>query len=128
VAHVVAYIPDLMFGSRVRASLLADGHTVELIGSPGALSEALLGAAVLVVDLTDETTLRAGLLESLTKEGSLDEVRTLAFYSHVDIAARHAAESAGFDLVVPRSRMAREGNALVVQLIQEQTNPSGSAG
>jgi len=35
----------------------------------------------------------------------------------VDVAARERAEQAGFDLVVPRSRMAREGAALVAGLL-----------
>jgi hypothetical protein len=46
----------------------------------------------------------------------LGDTRTLAFYSHVDVATRERAERAGFDLVVPRSRMAREGAELVTRL------------
>jgi hypothetical protein len=34
----------------------------------------------------------------------------------VDARARERAEQAGFDLVVPRSRMAREGADLVTRL------------
>jgi len=44
-------------------------------------------------------------------------VPTLGFYAHVDPAVREAALAAGFDVVVPRSRFAREGVALVEQLI-----------
>jgi hypothetical protein len=43
-------------------------------------------------------------------------VKTLAFYSHVEADVRSRAERAGFDLVIPRSRMAREGAALVTRL------------
>jgi hypothetical protein len=113
------FIPDLLFGSRVQAALLADGHTVELIGDAGAVRDALTGATVLVVDLTDERFQGAELVESLSADGSLNEIRTLAFYSHVDVDARHRAEGAGFDLVVPRSRMAREGAQLVGRLAGE---------
>ena len=42
---------------------------------------------------------------------------TLAFYSHVETDVRELAEQAGFELVVPRSRMAREGGALVERLV-----------
>jgi hypothetical protein len=45
--------------------------------------------------------------------------RTLGFYSLVDAAARERAERAGFDLVVPRSRMARDGAELVSRLLGE---------
>jgi hypothetical protein len=41
-------------------------------------------------------------------------VPTLAFYSHVEADVKTAAEEAGFDLVVPRSRIAREGAAVLV--------------
>jgi hypothetical protein len=41
----------------------------------------------------------------------------LGFYSHVDVDARRRAEEAGFDLVVPRSRMAREMPELVARLL-----------
>ncbi len=73
-------------------------------------------AAVLVVDLTDTSFDGAGILESLAREGRLGPARTLAFYSHVEAAVRGRAEQAGFDLVVPRSRMAREGAELVTRL------------
>jgi hypothetical protein len=43
-------------------------------------------------------------------------VRTLGFYSHVEVETKERAEAAGFDLVVPRSRMAREMGALVDKL------------
>jgi hypothetical protein len=40
----------------------------------------------------------------------------LAFYAHVETDVKALAERAGFELVVPRSRMAREGPALVERL------------
>jgi hypothetical protein len=71
---------------------------------------------VLIVDLTDERLDGAGILESLSGDGLLAQVRTLAFYSHVDAAVRTRATEAGFDLVVPRSRMAREAPELLAGL------------
>ena len=41
----------------------------------------------------------------------------LGFYSHVDETARDRGGEAGFDLVVPRSRMAREMPELVRNLL-----------
>ena len=41
----------------------------------------------------------------------------LGYYSHVDVETRKTAEAAGVDLVVPRSRMARELPALVEGLL-----------
>jgi len=51
-------------------------------------------------------------------EGESGSLRTLGFYSHVEADVRERAERAGFDLVVPRSRMAREGAALVERLLE----------
>jgi hypothetical protein len=120
-ARVLALVPDLLFGSRVQAALTGAGHEIELIADEHRLrarltDDAMEPAAVLVVDLTDDRLHGAGLVSALAREGALGAMRTLGFYSHVDAAARTDAEQAGFDLVVPRSRMAREGAQLVERL------------
>ena len=120
-ARVLALVPDLLFGSRLLGTLNAAGHEVDLVTDAGRLRERLAdgsapGPAVLVLDLTDEDFEGAELLESLAGEPGLEGVRTLGFFSHVDTRARERAERAGFDLAVPRSRMAREGGELVARL------------
>ena len=133
-ARVIALVPDLLFGSQVQGALKAAGHDVALAGDEAKVRERLasdrvapeagggaqggaeLGAesvAVLVVDLTDDRFDGAAILEALAADDLLAGLSTLAFYSHVDAAVRERAMQAGFDLVVPRSRMAREGAALV---------------
>lgn len=103
--RVVAVTPDLLLGSKVEATLAAAGHEVTL--SPS-LAEAPLGAAdLLVADLDAEDP------EALVGLG----VPVLGYYSHVEIETRRAAEAAGVDLVVPRSRMARELPELVDRLL-----------
>lgn len=120
-ARVLALTADLLFGSRIQGDLSAAGDAVELIGDEARL-RARLGQAggsaadVLVVDLTDAELDGARIVEALAGEGALSSVRTLGFYSHVDVQVRERAERAGFDLVVPRSRMAREGPRLVERL------------
>ncbi len=116
-AQVLAFIPDLLFGSRVQAALSTDGHKVALIADAKTVREHLVGSDVLVVDLTDEAVARAGLVESLSAAGSLNGIATLGFYSHVEADVRALAERVGFDLVVPRSRMAREGAETVAKLL-----------
>jgi CheY-like chemotaxis protein len=122
VSRVVALIPDLLFGSRVQGDLTAAGSEVELIADEARLRARLAdtdrpAADVLVVDLTDARLAGAAVVEALAAEGALDSVRTLAFYSHVDVSARERAEQAGFDMVVARSRMAREGSLLIESLV-----------
>lgn len=117
---VIAFVPDLLFGSRVQADLLAHGHDIELVGDSEQARERVadVDVDVLVVDLTDELAGGAELVENLlaTKAPDQKHPRTLGFYAHVDVATRERAEQAGFDMVVARSRMAREGATLVGQL------------
>lgn len=125
-ARVVALIPDLLFGSQVQGMLTAAGHEVELVGDEARLRDRLGDTvppavatpviAVLVVDLTNDALDGTALVEALSSEGALAQTRTLGFYAHVDVSVRERAEEAGFDLVVPRSRMAREGAELVRHL------------
>ena len=112
--RVVALVPDLLFGSKVQAMLRAAGHEVEL-RRRGRAGTGVAGRspALLVVDLTDERVDGSTLIGVCARAGELDAVRTLAFYSHVDVDSATRAGRAGFDLVVPRSRMAREGAAVV---------------
>ncbi|MCW3030545.1 MAG: hypothetical protein QOF54_1926 [Solirubrobacteraceae bacterium] len=121
-AHVLALVPDLLFGSRVQGALAAAGDEVELIADVPRLRERLSApdephADVLVVDLTDAQLDGAAVHESLVDNGLLEGIATLAFYSHVEADTGARAREAGFDLVVPRSRMAREGPQLVARLV-----------
>ena len=141
-ARVIALVPDLLFGSQVQGALRAAGNEVVLVGDEAKLRERLAAglavpeagsgpegteldardATVLVVDLTDDRFDGAAILEALAADGVLAGVSTLAFYSHVDAAVRERARQAGFDLVVPRSRMAREGATLVEGLVGERAD------
>jgi hypothetical protein len=132
VARVLALVPDLLFGSRVQGDLTAAGHDVQLIGDEARVRAALAerpvpanaeastgaGAAadVLVVDLTDARFDGTAIVQALAADELLGGVRTLAFFSHVDTEVGARARESGFDLVVPRSRMAREGAQLVTRL------------
>lgn len=116
--RALALIPDLLFGSKVVSSLGAAGIEVEMVGDAEAARDRLRDADVLIVDLTGEVD-GAALVESLAQGGALDGVKTLGFYSHVDTQTRERATRAGFDLVVPRSRMAREGGELVSRLLSQ---------
>jgi hypothetical protein len=104
-ARVVSIADDLMLASRVDATLTAAGHHVVLARS---LAEASLdGAELVVADLDVERP------QALVGLG----VPVLGYYSHVDADTRRAAVDAGVDLVVPRSRMARELPALAEKLL-----------
>jgi CheY-like chemotaxis protein len=115
-ARIVALVPDLLFGSKLVSMLEKAGHEVSLCSGEEEVWARSEGADVLVVDLTTDEVDGATLVDSMRAGGELRDTSTLAFYSHVDDATRRRAQEVGFDLVVPRSRMAREGAALVDQL------------
>jgi len=107
VARVVSIADDLMLASRVDAALTAAGHHVLLARS---LEQASLdGAELIVADLDIAKP------ETLTGLG----IPVLGYYSHVDTETRAAADAAGLDLAVPRSRMSRELPQLVEKLLGE---------
>ena len=116
--RVVAVFDDLLLGSNVLGMLRAAGHEAAL-AAPGTARPD--GAAVVIVDLGSEGFDGVALVEDLRARGELEGARTLGVYSHVHQDVRERAEAAGFDLVVPRSRMAREGPDLVARLL-----PGGS--
>jgi hypothetical protein len=103
VARILAIVPDLMLASRVQEGLRAAGHEVTVVA---ALPERV-DAEAIVCDLDavePGEVARAG-------------VPALGFYSHVGVETRREAETAGIDLVVPRSRMSRELPELVGRLL-----------
>lgn len=105
-ARVAAISSDLLLGSKVEAMLSAAGHEVTL--SPSLTAAPLEGVNLIVADLDAESP------DALVRHG----VPVLAYYSHVDVGTREAAEATGVDLVVPRSRMARELPELVTKLLE----------
>jgi len=117
VARILAVLPDLLFGSKVQAMVANVGHEVAVVSSEADARERVAGNDLLIVDLCSDEIDGIGLVETLKSEGQLDGMRVLAFFRHTEVEVRTSALAAGFDLVVPRSRMAREGAALVDGLL-----------
>ena len=109
-ARVVAISADLLLGSKVEAMLSAAGHEVTL--SPSLSAVSLEGADLIVADLDAEAP------HAL----AATDVPVLGYYSHVNAETREAAEAAGVDLVVPRSRMARELVTLAAGLLDPEAS------
>jgi hypothetical protein len=105
-ATVLSIAADLMLGSRVEAGLAAAGHEVR--SAPSLEETTWDGVDLIVADLDVENP------EALVGLG----MPVLGYYSHVDVETRKAAEAAGIDLVVPRSRMSRELPGLAEKLLQ----------
>ena len=111
--RVALLCPDLLLGSKLEEAMRAAGHDVTRYDGEDMARAAVADGDVLVVDLDAEQFDGAVLVESMRMGRELDGVATIGFYSHTDQETRRRAEQAGFDLVVPRSRIAREAGDLV---------------
>ena len=105
--RVLIVSDDLLFGSRLHAELTAAGHEPRMATRAPVDTD----ADALVLDLTADAAARIAALAELPARPPV-----VAFYSHVERDVRELALGAEFELVVPRSRMAREGTALVERL------------
>ena len=112
-ARVALLCPDLMFGSRLEEGLRAAGYDVTRYEGEDMARAAVPESDVLIVDLAADDFDGATLVESMRMGRELEGVATIGFYPHVDQVTRRLAEQASYDLVVPRSRMAREAASLV---------------
>ena len=101
-ARIALLCPDLLFGSKLQGALRAAGH--EPVGPEDE-------AELLVVDLTTAPD------ERIARSAGAAGTPRLGFYSHVEQGVRRRAEEAGFERVVPRSRMARETVELVESML-----------
>ena len=90
-------VPDLLFGSRVQGGVRAAGH--ELVAA-----DANPDVVIADVEVVDPAAVAGP--------------RRLGFYPHVQPELKRRAEDAGFDMVVPRSRMARELPDLVARVLE----------
>jgi hypothetical protein len=108
VARVLVLVPDLMLASRVEATLGGAGHDVALGSEAAGGSRGEVDLIVIDVGEVDP-----GPVANMGPP-------VLGVHRHTDPAARARAEAAGVDLVVPRSRLARELPELVDRLLAER--------
>jgi hypothetical protein len=94
-ARVAIVAPELMFSSRIEGGVRAAGHELVGVGDDPDL-------VIADVELVDPH--------------EVDGRTRLGFYPHTQVELRRRAEAAGFDMVVPRSRLARELPDLVERL------------
>jgi hypothetical protein len=106
-ASVQIVSDDLLFGSRLKSDLESAGHLVALGRTPDLTADAI------VADLTYDADARIAALAP-------PRPPTLAFFSHIESDVRAQAMEAGIELVVPRSRIARDGPSLLAGLLSTE--------
>lgn len=98
---VLAIVPDLFFATRIAATALAAGVTLEMASPQAAIARAAEARAQLVIiDLhaKDAVAIVQGM------KAADPRLPVVGFHSHVDKALKADALAAGADAVLPRSR------------------------
>lgn len=105
---VISVVDDIFFASKIRAVAEAVGAE---ISSPRS-QEAIVSKArevrpsLIVIDLHNQKIDPVALAIALKADEELRTIPLLGFFSHVQIELQRNALAAGFDQVVPRSRLA----------------------
>ena len=120
-ARVLLLTCDPRLGPTLKGMLSAAGHSVEVVDGENALRQSLLSAraGLVIAQLTEHQLAGVQEVRELREEGFLDGVPLLGYYLSADPGVRDLAIGEGFDLVVPRSRMEREGATLVAGLLPD---------
>ncbi|OGF15756.1 MAG: hypothetical protein A2W00_02010 [Candidatus Eisenbacteria bacterium RBG_16_71_46] len=101
-------VPDLFFASRIEAVAQATGIALVALGPRGALEACRSRPPdLLILDLHAPGD-PFGLVRALKQEPATRAIEIAGFYSHVDVATREAAQSAGVDRVLPRSAFTKK--------------------
>jgi DNA-binding NarL/FixJ family response regulator len=110
---VVAWVSDLMFGSKITAAARAQQVSVRLVRSAETLNEAIALGNVrhVILDLSVATDDLMVIIAQLKRDHS--EIRITAFASHVDTDHIAAARRAGADAVLARSAFSANIDSII---------------
>lgn len=113
--NAIALVSDLMFSTKITHAARSVGVEVRAVSSGQALAEALDEGDVplVMVDMTVASDQAAAGIESCVSREPRPTI--IAFYPHVQSDLREAAETAGADLIMPRSKF----DAQLPQLLQQ---------
>ena len=119
-ARVAALIPDLLFGSKVQAALQAAGHEVDLLtGEVRGVGRGGRHRPARRRPHARPTSTASSCSRPSPPAASYTACVASASSPTCEPEVRERALAAGFDQVVPRSRMAREGAQLVDALLAD---------
>ena len=114
-ADVIAVVSDLIFSTKISGTARAIGFEANTVTTSQALSSALDAGDVRLVIV--DMSLAKGEAPAALRCGASHASRpkTVAFYSHVQSELKEAAERAGADLIMARSKF----NEQLPQLLRQ---------
>jgi PleD family two-component response regulator len=109
-AYAVAVLDDMFFASKIREAAKASGVDVEFIKSEFALHAFNPSAppSLVIVDLANKNMAPLDIIGRIKSSDNFGKARVIGYLPHVakELAAR--VLHAGYDQVLPRSRLSRE--------------------
>jgi CheY-like chemotaxis protein len=107
--NVIAIVDDLFFAAKIRGTAEQAGVSIRLPHSAESVIDAALADTpnLIICDLNAQKIDPFQLARRLKADDRLRAITLLGFFSHVQTQLQVAAESAGFDQVLPRSAFAK---------------------
>lgn len=105
---VLAVVDDLFFVGKLQATARQVGTELTTVRAADFKLEALRQQkpALVIFDLNTTSGNAVELIRQLKADGELRQVPALGFFSHVQVELQRAAEAAGCEQVLPRSKFA----------------------
>jgi len=114
---VLAVVDDLIFVSKLQETAKQVGAELRVVRAADFGAESLRGAkpALAVFDLNATSANAVELIRQMKADAELKEIPVIAFLSHVQVDLQRAAQAAGCDQVLPRSKFTTALPALLQQ-------------
>jgi len=103
---VVAVVDDLIFVSKLQETAKQVGAELRVVRAADFRAESLRAAkpALAIFDLNATSANAVELIRQLKADAELKQIPVIAFLSHVQVDLQRAAQAAGCDQVLPRSK------------------------
>ncbi len=119
--RVLAIIDDLFFVAKMQQTAKQVGAELRLVRAADFHPESLRGEtpALLICDLNATSANVVELIRQVKADEELKAVPVLAFLSHVQVDLQRAAQQAGADQVLPRSKF----SANLAEILRHHAEP-----
>lgn len=106
---------DVFFSSKIREAARSQGLVADFIKSPDGLIERLSShpPSLIIIDLKCEKLEPVKLIREIKSNPSLRVISMIGYLPHVETDLKRTASEAGCDIVLPRSRFAREARDIL---------------
>ncbi len=121
-AYIVAILDDMFFASKIREAAKASGVDVEFIKSEYALHgfNPSVPPSLVIVDLANKNIAPLDIVGRIKSSDKFGKARVIGYLPHVakELAAR--VLEAGYDQVLPRSRLSRELSTILLGITKPE--------